>query len=49
MQYLFTSTKVNHKDSRDQNANQCKMDNILYFQYKKNETRTGVDRLASVV
>jgi hypothetical protein len=37
MQSFFTCTKINDKDSRDQNANQCKMLFFLYFQYKKNE------------
>ena len=37
MYSFFTCTKINDKDSKDQNANQCKMPNILYFQYKKNE------------
>ena len=37
MEYFPTCTKLNDKDSKDQNANQCKMPNFLYFQYKENE------------
>jgi hypothetical protein len=35
MQYLFTCTKINDKDSKDQNDNNIKCLIFLYFQYKR--------------
>jgi hypothetical protein len=37
MQSFFSYSKINDKDSKDQNSNQCEMPNIFVFQYKKNE------------
>ena len=31
MKSFFACTKINEKDSKDQNANQCKMPNIFVF------------------
>ena len=35
MQSFFTCTKINDKDSKDQNANNVKFLIFFYFQYKR--------------